>query len=108
MQFLQGVFVGVGGFTVGVLAGVFVGVGVGVFVGASVGVLAGVWVDWEESDDLDPSSPEIERHPEESRQAESRRAMRMNRVDFCIKMVFSPDLLIDSENVFVRMKGKPE
>jgi hypothetical protein len=72
------------GFTVGVLVGVFVGV--------AVGILVIVFVAWEESDDLDHGSPGIEKHPADSRQTTSSRAMSMNRVDFCRGVVFSPDL----------------
>ena len=102
---MHGTFWGVTGFSVGV--GVFVGVGVGVFVGVFVIVGAGVWVGvfvaGEESDDLDPSSPGIERHPADSRQATSSRAMSMDRVDFCIEVVFSPDPQKDSENIPARV-----
>jgi hypothetical protein len=108
-QFLHGVFTGVGDFTgVGVFTGVSVGALVGVFMGVGVGILVVVFVAWEESDDFDPNSPGIERHPADSRQAASSRAVSMNRVDFCIELVFSPDLLIDSENVSALMNGRQE
>jgi hypothetical protein len=109
IQFLHGVFTGVGDFTgAGVFTGVSVGTFVGVFMGVGVGILVVVFVAGEESDDLDPSSPGIERHPADRRQAASSRAVSMNRVDFCMEGVFSPDLLIDSENVSARMNGRPE
>ena len=73
--------------------------GVGVFRGVRVGALVGAFVAWEEDPvDFDPGNGN-ERHPAETRQAASSRAMSMKMVDFRIELVFSPDLLIDAENI---------